>query len=561
MLMLLILTLTALTWAGMIRTLNREWYGYALARETVRVNDLAERILQAGQNLAFERGRTNVLLSANAPADAKNLAFIQERRKNVDENLRKSLFDPEMKNLPVAHGVQESLMTLQQMRLEVDRALQIPKDGRPTGLSERWFVSASSMIEDIGELVTQLSLRNDGYTASFRNFSRMKILAFNLRVQLGVEASRIAVLVSSGKAPTAGDLERLQELRGQEKALWDMLNREARVSRNPTVLRGIETIDREFYSTFRALQERALGDLRAGIRSSISPAELTAASVPALDSIAGLLTTLTAESDLGVRSYLAATRRSYAIAIVMSALALIAGLIAIYIAVFRFFLPLQKIGTILTAFARGDVSVELPDPGANSETNAVYRALGAVRDSLVERQTLERRLRSQSEIDGLTGLANRRRLDEALAAEWSRASRAGTPLAIAMFDVDFFKKYNDRYGHLAGDECLRKVAGVFGSTLRRPGDLAARYGGEEFVIVLPGLSVGQCGEWAESARKAIYGLALPHEDHPEGRLTVSAGAVSLVPTRDESILEIIRLADDCLYRAKAAGRNRVVLGE
>jgi diguanylate cyclase (GGDEF)-like protein len=130
-----------------------------------------------------------------------------------------------------------------------------------------------------------------------------------------------------------------------------------------------------------------------------------------------------------------------------------------------------------------------------------------------------------------------------------------------MFDVDFFKKYNDRYGHLAGDECLRKVAEAFRSRLRRPGDLAARYGGEEFVVVLPGLDLAQCGEWAESARKAIYDLALPHDDHPEGRLTVSAGAVSIIPARDESILELIRLADECLYRAKAAGRNRIVLGE
>jgi hypothetical protein len=380
MLMTLIVTLTALTWTGMIRALHREWRGYAVARETVRVNELAERILTAGQSLAFERGRTNVLLNAEGPADAKNLAFIQERRKTVDDNLRESLFLSEIQGLPATRNVQVDFMSLQQMRLEVDRALEIQRNERPTILAERWFVSTSNMIADIGELVTQLSLRNDAYTATFRNFSRMKILAFNLRVQLGVEASRIAALVSSGRAPTAADLERIQGLRGQEMALWDMLNREARISKNPEALKGIELIDREFYASFRPIQDRVLGDLRAERKSSIGTAELTAASVPALNSIASLLSTLTVESDSGVRAYLAATRRSYAIAIGLSALALIAGLIAIYIAVFRFFLPLQRVGAILTAFAKGDVSPEIPERVANSETYAVYSALQAVRD-------------------------------------------------------------------------------------------------------------------------------------------------------------------------------------
>lgn len=560
-LMTLILTLIALTWTGMARVLIREWNDYSVARETVRVNEQVKNILQAGQNLAFERGRTNVLLNAESPADPKNLAFVETRRKAVDEYLRGSLFLPEILKHPAARSVQVDNMILQQMRMEVDRALSVPKAARPAILAERWFIYTSNMIGDIGELVTQLSLTNDAFTASFRNFSRMKILAFQLRVQLGIEASRIAALVSAKKAPTAAELELIQNLRGQEMVLWDLLLREGRISRSLPAQKGIELIQREFFSTFRPIQDRTLAALRTGTGSPVSSAELTAASVPALDSIAELLTTLTVESNADTGLYLAVTRRSYAIVIALSILALMAGLIAVYITVFRFFIPLKIISAILTSFARGDISVELPEQISHSETSAVYSALRAVRDSLIERQSFEAKIVSQSNTDGLTGIANRRRLDAALTEEWNRASRAGTPLAIAMFDVDFFKKYNDRYGHLAGDECLRKVAEIFCSRLRRPGDLAARYGGEEFVMILPGLNLAQCGEWAEAARKAVYELALPHEESAEGRLTVSAGAISLVPEKNGSVFEIIRIADDCLYRAKAAGRNRVVLGE
>jgi len=139
-LMTLILTLIALTWTGMARVLIREWNDYSVALETVRVNGQVKKILQAGQNLAFERGRTNVLLNAESPADPKNLAFVETRRKAVDEYLRGSLFLPEILKHPAARSVQVDYMTLQQMRMEVDRALSVPKAARPTILSERWFI-------------------------------------------------------------------------------------------------------------------------------------------------------------------------------------------------------------------------------------------------------------------------------------------------------------------------------------------------------------------------------------------------------------------------------------
>jgi diguanylate cyclase (GGDEF)-like protein len=126
-----------------------------------------------------------------------------------------------------------------------------------------------------------------------------------------------------------------------------------------------------------------------------------------------------------------------------------------------------------------------------------------------------------------------------------------------MIDVDFFKKYNDRYGHIAGDECLKKVASVLREGAQRAGDFAGRYGGEEFLAILPGLSTGEAVAWAERLRTAVEGACIPHEDSQTGCVTVSIGVSSLTPTATGTMLELIRLADEALYRAKANGRNRV----
>lgn len=159
--------------------------------------------------------------------------------------------------------------------------------------------------------------------------------------------------------------------------------------------------------------------------------------------------------------------------------------------------------------------------------------------------------------DSLTGLGNRRRLDMALADEVARSKRQGYPLALIMLDIDYFKRYNDRYGHPAGDECLRQVAKAITSTLRRPTDLAVRYGGEEFTILLPDTNAEGAGHVAGDVLNAIRALNLKHSDHPEGIVTASAGVTSCVPaTEQTSPIGMIKAADAYLYVAKNTGRNK-----
>ncbi|QCG97125.1 PleD family two-component system response regulator [Azospirillum sp. TSA2s] len=175
---------------------------------------------------------------------------------------------------------------------------------------------------------------------------------------------------------------------------------------------------------------------------------------------------------------------------------------------------------------------------------------------LLKRQT--DLLRSLSFLDGLTGIANRRRFDEAMAREWRRCARSHLPLSLVILDVDHFKAYNDQYGHQAGDECLRIVAEVLAERARRPSDLVARYGGEEFVCLLPETDGPGATRVAEGFRAAVAERRIPHAQSPVAPfVTISLGVATVIPSAESSPEKLAEMADQLLYRAKRTGRNRV----
>lgn len=168
-----------------------------------------------------------------------------------------------------------------------------------------------------------------------------------------------------------------------------------------------------------------------------------------------------------------------------------------------------------------------------------------------------RELTRLSAVDGLTGIANRRLFDESLGREWRRCLRVREPLSLLLCDVDFFKQYNDAYGHQAGDGCLKTVAGLLRAKLRRPADMVARYGGEEFAAVLPDTGADGAELVAENMRTAVEALSIPHDASAAGVVTISIGAATLVPRLAEGAPTLIMAADWALYEAKRLGRNRV----
>ncbi|MEW6125341.1 MAG: sensor domain-containing diguanylate cyclase [Pseudomonadota bacterium] len=177
---------------------------------------------------------------------------------------------------------------------------------------------------------------------------------------------------------------------------------------------------------------------------------------------------------------------------------------------------------------------------------------------ITERKLAEERVEAMAYVDGLTGIANRRHFDGFLEQEWRRASRSGTPLALVMLDIDHFKPFNDHYGHQAGDDCLRRIGSALQDFAQRAGDLAARYGGEEFALVLANTELEPAARIAEEVRAAVLALGIPHAHSPVDRvLTVSLGVASMRPNKEAAPERLIKMADQALYAAKKAGRNRV----
>lgn len=167
-------------------------------------------------------------------------------------------------------------------------------------------------------------------------------------------------------------------------------------------------------------------------------------------------------------------------------------------------------------------------------------------------------LENLSATDGLTGLANRRRFDEALEAEWRRSARNHSELSLLMIDVDCFKAYNDKYGHLEGDQVLRFLAEVIQSKLRRPPDLAARYGGEEFACILPETNREGAYSLAERIRLGLKELKIEHTQCVADHITVSIGVATMVASPERLASELIREADTNLYKAKSSGKDKVI---
>lgn len=171
-------------------------------------------------------------------------------------------------------------------------------------------------------------------------------------------------------------------------------------------------------------------------------------------------------------------------------------------------------------------------------------------------------LQQLASIDALTGIANRRRFDEVYDTEWRRASRGKRWLSLAMADVDDFKNFNDAYGHLAGDQCLRAIAGALNGITRRPGELAARYGGEEFALVFPEIEPDVMQRIMGALLDGVAALGIEHSASRAGPIvTVSGGGISVRPSRDVTAREALDAADRLLYQAKNGGRDRCVHGD
>jgi diguanylate cyclase (GGDEF)-like protein len=197
-----------------------------------------------------------------------------------------------------------------------------------------------------------------------------------------------------------------------------------------------------------------------------------------------------------------------------------------------------------------------------TRNSGIIDGVVAITRDVTQQKDLEGKLETLATEDGLTGLANRRCFDDRLLQEWGRAYRERTCLSLLMIDVDQFKKFNDEYGHPAGDECLRAVARILAAEAKRTTDLAARYGGEEFAMLLPNTDAAGCARIGQRILREIRGAGIAHKlNFPSGLVTVSIGAAVCRPGVERSAghASLVEAADRALYEAKDNGRDRLVM--
>ncbi|BBP82728.1 sensor domain-containing diguanylate cyclase [Pseudomonas sp. Pc102] len=175
---------------------------------------------------------------------------------------------------------------------------------------------------------------------------------------------------------------------------------------------------------------------------------------------------------------------------------------------------------------------------------------------------LQKQLEEFSYKDGLTGVANRRMVDSTLDVEWANAQRTRQPLSLILLDIDYFKQYNDHYGHIQGDDSLKSVGQALSEAANRPRDLVGRFGGEEFVLILPETDADAARQVAERCRRLLRERCIPHEKSGVASLlTVSLGVGTIIPTQHDQALAFVESVDRLLYRAKQGGRNRFEAGQ
>ena len=224
--------------------------------------------------------------------------------------------------------------------------------------------------------------------------------------------------------------------------------------------------------------------------------------------------------------------------------------------------PIRSLVRTATRFGRGDLHVRATEEPWVAEFAPLAAALDDMAAKLAAReeelQIANRHLDELASLDGLSGLANRRGFDHEIEREWQKAAASGTSLALMMVDIDYFKLFNDRYGHVSGDTCLRAVGETLSLVTLEEAVLVARYGGEEFALLLPGLDIRRATGLAEEARQAIEDLAIRHSESPIGHVTISVGVEAVVPDKFQSYANLIEAADRALYEAKHRGRNAVV---
>ncbi len=392
----LIISLVAIVWGEAFKDAWERAREYSHARRAIDANVIVDKLLEAGRNLALERGRTNVVLSLRAPVTQGNRDFLTEHRALAEDSLTEALTLLVEADTPRVARLRDAGARLHALRRQVDAALAVPEPERPPTLATRWLATSSEMLDEVRATMAAVSLQSD-FSAQFRRFSRMKLLAFDLCNALGMESSRLAAAIGDDGPLSATATAEIQMLRGESSAIRRALSYEVGLADDTIVRDAVTQMERHFFETFRPVQDRVFEARAGGGPSPVALADYVTASGPALESIVTLMNATAARTSAAVGAEAAHSRGVMLAHAGLAVVGMAIGALTLFMLRARLLRPLHEVQRQLRALAKGRVDIELPPPLRNDEMGEMQAALAVFRDSVIERQRFAEELSQQSE--------------------------------------------------------------------------------------------------------------------------------------------------------------------
>ena len=537
------------------------WSDYQKAKELKTIKDITSPFTDALKNFMFERGRTNVVLSANEMISKENRSFIDERRVASDKFFEVGFSTMEGNYPEEAEVLRKEYEKFKALRIEVDEEMQksiIQRD--PDGRTV-WYTNCTNYINLVSATLKKIGGRqlNNNMIA---NYNELIIDTLRFRSIVGNESSIFTSAITGRKAINDDEYAALLFMRGESKQVWLDMENEIEMIGSDNLIKAAQTVKDRYYRQFRTNQDKLLELVLKGQIYEGAGKEIANLSIPALDSILLLADEAIQEIDIENQKNMKNGYGSF----IKGLLQLLAGiLIIIFIPAYmrtRLIQPLDNIVELIENLSIGKTDINIPFLQRKDEIGKLANGVEMLQKSIEEEQALKLELRQVivkledlSIKDPLTGLYNRRYIIEKINELETRYKRSKSLFSIIISDIDYFKRINDRYGHDCGDLVLFNIARLISDCCREQ-DILSRWGGEEFLILLSDTNHDGANILAERIRKKLENESIQYGDISL-KITMTFGVSEY--SESLGIEGTIKNADMALLQGKHNGRNRVVV--
>lgn len=521
------------------------------AERIAEINACAEPFFKAIEALSFERGRSNVVLAAEAPISEQNREFIRGRRIHADSYLLMGEEQLRRIDSALAERLHTEYKQFQLLQSQLDEQIQLPLARRNPAIRDEWIRQSTEFIFFIRDIIDSMG-RRERTLGVFDIYHHFQLNCVEFRLFSGYGASVLTAAIGTGKPLSSAEYQAYLESRAKADYLWEQIDNDSANFDNPILQETLQRVYHEYYQIYRPMQTEILSQLLLKALPKESGERLAAHSVPAFDSIFDLIAVIDRETRTHVEQLTHKAERGFRIA--MSQFLLTSFFVAFFLIYFRskLFAPMGRIVEGLQNILDGQQISGL-ETDVQREDEIGLLARGTL--TLQEKVSGERRLLQLQErlatTDRLTGLFNREMLNQRLEDVLAHADRYREPLSMILFDLDHFKTVNDTWGHPIGDEVLVQTAQTVKSVIRGA-DLLIRFGGEEFLILMPNTMEAGAVAAAEKIR-----IRLAENRHPVAGVVTASFGIAERATGEE-FADWYKAADDALYQAKKTRRNCTV---